>query len=173
MDTKPALAHKRASSMMAPARATGCKAARSWTRRFLSFQSDQATNHTRVSKPLREGLATAFRVRNHQTTTGSSREGAKSAMPKNCSTRNQVSRLWTQSRSRWSKVSTSCAQRAQTSMSLNPWRRSLSDVQQRPCKTSHPKKRTPQDDHGSYLCHTVVIIGIVGLFSHILHFRNI
>jgi hypothetical protein len=63
-------------------------------------------------------------------------------MLKNRSTRNQVSRLWTQPRSRWSKVSTSCAERAQTSMSLNPWRRSLSDVQQRPCKTSHLKKRT-------------------------------
>jgi hypothetical protein len=59
--------HRRASSMMAPARATGCKVARSWVRQFLSFQSDQATNHTRVSKPLREGLVTAFRICNHQT----------------------------------------------------------------------------------------------------------
>jgi hypothetical protein len=50
---------------------------------FLSFQSDQVTNQTRVSKPLQEGLATAFRTRNHQTATSSSREGAKSAMAKN------------------------------------------------------------------------------------------
>jgi ethanolamine ammonia-lyase small subunit len=90
---KPALAQRRASSKMSLARATGCKGARSWTRRFLSFQSDHATNQTSVSKPLQEGLATAFRARNHQTATGSLREGAKSAMPKNRSTRNQVSQL--------------------------------------------------------------------------------
>jgi hypothetical protein len=47
----------------------------------------------RSVRESREGLATAFRVRNHQTTTDSSREGAKSAMPKNRSMRNQVSRL--------------------------------------------------------------------------------
>jgi hypothetical protein len=63
-------------------------------RRFLSFQSEQATNHTRVSKHLREGLATAFRVLNHQTATGSSREGAKSAMPKNRSTRNHADDIY-------------------------------------------------------------------------------
>jgi hypothetical protein len=67
---------------MAPARATGGKAARSWTRQFLSFLSDQTTNQTRVSKPLWVGLATTFHARNHRTATGSSREGAKSAMPK-------------------------------------------------------------------------------------------
>jgi hypothetical protein len=50
------------------------------------FQSNHATNQTRVSKPLREGLATAFRARNHQTATGSSLKGAKSAMLKNRST---------------------------------------------------------------------------------------
>jgi hypothetical protein len=48
----------------------------------LSFQSGQTTNQTRVSKPLWEGLATTFHARNHRTATGSSREGAKSAMPK-------------------------------------------------------------------------------------------
>jgi hypothetical protein len=78
---------------MAPTRATGCKAARSWTRRFVSFQSDHTTNQARVSKPLREGLVTAFHAHNHQTATGSSHEGAKSATLKNRSTRNQVSQM--------------------------------------------------------------------------------
>jgi hypothetical protein len=40
-DTKPVGAHRRASSKMALARATGCKVTRSWKRWFLSFLSDQ------------------------------------------------------------------------------------------------------------------------------------
>jgi hypothetical protein len=53
--------------------------------------------------------------------------------------RNHVSRLKTQSTSRWSRVSTSYAHSAQKSESFKPWRWSPSEVQHRPCSTNQEK----------------------------------
>jgi hypothetical protein len=128
-----------ASSRIAGARATGIRAFLSWTRWLRSLQIDQATNLTKASKPFRRVLATYLLAEHHQVARDMGRSGASWGRRICPRVRNHVSRLKTQSTSKWSRVSTSCAHRAQVSESFRPWRWSLSEVQHRPCNTNHTK----------------------------------
>lgn len=87
---------------------------------FLPKQ--QASNHTRESKLFRRIFAAAFRACIHHSASRDSICDVRPTRPTCLRTRNQVPRLCTQSVNRWSRVSTSCAYSAQSSLSLKPWR---------------------------------------------------
>jgi hypothetical protein len=99
----------------------------------------KSTNQTKVSKPFRRVLATDFLAEHHHVARDVGRSGASWGRRICVRVRNHVSRLKTQSTSRWSRVLTSCAQIAQVSESFKPWWWSLSEVQHRPCSTNQAK----------------------------------
>jgi hypothetical protein len=86
-------------------------------------------------------LWTHFLVPNHQSKKGNSTCGVRSCRPKYHKIMNHVLWLKTHLTSKWSRVSTFCTQSAQSSVSLKPWWCNWFEVQQRPCKTSQPKKQ--------------------------------
>jgi hypothetical protein len=118
--------------------------------RLHSFHEQQDVRSTAESKGRLAALGSVLRVSCHQSTSTASCCGARLCRPTGCRSRNrcQVSLANTHETSRWSVVSSSCAQRAQAASCWSPCRLHLSAVQRQPCKYRWPSGRPGLARHG-------------------------